>query len=85
MKKAVFWDVMTCASCKKRCFGGTLLRNVLQLLFHSKIFPSSLFYATLKMEAIISSETSVLKQPHGVSSQKSLFFIVIALKTLNLT
>jgi hypothetical protein len=22
-KKAVFWDVTPCGSCKKRCFGGT--------------------------------------------------------------
>jgi hypothetical protein len=23
MKNAVFWDVMSCRSCKNRCFGGT--------------------------------------------------------------
>jgi hypothetical protein len=37
------------------------------------------------MEAIVSSETSVLKDPHGVTSQKTAFFIVTAVKTSNPT
>jgi hypothetical protein len=37
------------------------------------------------MEEIRSSETSVLKEPHGVTSQKTVFFIVTAVKTANLT
>jgi hypothetical protein len=28
MKKAVFWDVMRCGSCKNRHFAGTFFRNV---------------------------------------------------------
>jgi hypothetical protein len=36
-------------------------------------------------EAPGSSETSVLKEPHGVTTQKTPFFIVIAVKTSNLT
>jgi hypothetical protein len=36
-------------------------------------------------EAIRSSETSILKEPHGVTSQKTAFFIVTAVKTSNLT
>jgi hypothetical protein len=36
-------------------------------------------------EAPGSSETSVLKGPHGVTSQKTPFFIVTAVKTSNLT
>jgi hypothetical protein len=31
------------------------------------------------------SETSVLKEPHGVTTQKTPFFIVTAVKTSNLT
>jgi hypothetical protein len=33
------------------------------------------------MEALLSSETSVFKEPHGVPSQKTAFFIITALKT----
>jgi hypothetical protein len=36
------------------------------------------------MEGIRSSEISDLKEPHGVTSQKTPFFIVIAAKTSNL-
>jgi hypothetical protein len=35
-------------------------------------------------EAISSSETSVLQEPHGVTSQKTPFFLVTAVKTSNL-
>jgi hypothetical protein len=37
------------------------------------------------MEAILSSETSVLTKLHGVTFLKTTFFIVIAVKTLDLT
>jgi hypothetical protein len=37
------------------------------------------------MEAIYSSETSDLPKPHGVTSQKTAFFIVTAVKTSNIT
>jgi hypothetical protein len=37
------------------------------------------------MEAIYSSETSVLKEPHCITSQKTAFFIVTAVKTSNIT
>jgi hypothetical protein len=36
-------------------------------------------------EAPGSSETSVLTEPHGVTTQKTPFFIVTAVKTSNLT
>jgi hypothetical protein len=36
-------------------------------------------------EVLGSSETSVLKAPHGVTSQKIPFFIVTAVKTSDLT
>jgi hypothetical protein len=37
------------------------------------------------VEAIGVSETSVLTEPHDVTSQKTAFFIVTAVKTSNLT
>jgi hypothetical protein len=36
------------------------------------------------MEAMISSETLFLQEPHGVRSQKRAFFIFTAVKTSNL-
>jgi hypothetical protein len=36
-------------------------------------------------EALSSSETSVITKPHDVTSQKTTFFIVTAVKTSNLT
>jgi hypothetical protein len=36
-------------------------------------------------EALTSSETSVLTEPQGVTSQKTPFFIVTVVKTSNLT
>jgi hypothetical protein len=57
---------------------------MLQLLVAANV-PSTLILSTLMMEAIYSSTASVLKQPHGVTSQKMAFFIVTAVKTSNLT
>jgi hypothetical protein len=52
MKNGVFWDVMPCGSCKNR--------SVRRLLVKTKILPSSLILFTPMMEALSSSETSVL-------------------------
>jgi hypothetical protein len=48
MKNAVFWDVTPCGSCKNR------------LLLTANSVPSSPILVTLMIEAIPSSETSVL-------------------------
>jgi hypothetical protein len=42
-------------------------------------------FSILKMEAIRSSETSVLTNLHGAISEKTEFFIVTTVKTSNLT
>jgi hypothetical protein len=42
-------------------------------------------YFTLMMEAISSSETQFLQELHGITSQKTTFFNVTAIKTSNLT
>jgi hypothetical protein len=47
MNNDVFWDATPCASCKNR-------------LVTAKVVPSSPFLVTLMMEALSSSETSVL-------------------------
>jgi hypothetical protein len=57
-----------------------------RLLVTANIVPSSPIPVTLAMETLSSSETSVfLQEPHGVTSQKTPFFIITALKTSNLT
>jgi hypothetical protein len=68
MEKAVLWDVMQCGSCKNRRFEGTyllrhtivFLRRVRWLLVTANVVPSSPILVTLMMDALCSSETSVL-------------------------
>jgi hypothetical protein len=69
MKNAVFWDVMLCVSCKNRRFGGTFrlrhqaivfIRSVLRLLVTAVVVPISPILLTVMMEAIGSSEKSIL-------------------------
>jgi hypothetical protein len=52
----------------------TLRRNVRRLLVTASVVPSSPILVTLMKEALSSSETSVLKKPRGVTSQKTQFF-----------
>jgi hypothetical protein len=56
------------------------LRRIFALVTAS-VFPSSLIHVTLMKEALSSSRT---QEPHGVTSQKTPFFIVTAVKTSNL-
>jgi hypothetical protein len=64
MKNLVFLDMMLYSSCKKRRFGGTYPfhhpAEKKQLLVTANVVPSSLILFTLMMEAICSSETSIL-------------------------
>jgi hypothetical protein len=46
---------------------------------------SSPILVTLMMEELLSSEIRFLREPHGVTFQKTAFFIVTAMKTSNLT
>jgi hypothetical protein len=46
----------------------------------ANVVPSSLILVTLLVESVLSSETLFLQEPHGVTSQKTEFFIVTALK-----
>jgi hypothetical protein len=59
MKNAVLWDVTTCASCKNQRF-GVFLRNVSLLLVTANVLLNSSILVTLMIEALSSSETSVL-------------------------
>jgi hypothetical protein len=75
VKNAVFWDVTQCTSCKNRHFGGMYrhhqqvdknrrarnnISSVLPLLVTANVVLSSKILVTLMMDAIRSSETSVL-------------------------
>jgi hypothetical protein len=61
------------------------LRSVRRLLLVANVVPSSPILVTLMVEALGSSETSILTKPHGVTSQKTTLFIVTAVKTSDLT
>jgi hypothetical protein len=68
LKNAVLWNVTLRDSCKNRRFGGTyrlrhqvvFLRSVRLLLVTANVVPSSPILVTLMIEAIRSSETSVV-------------------------
>jgi hypothetical protein len=61
-----------------------MLCSLHRLLVTANI-PSSSILVTLMMEALSSSETSVLEDLHSITSEKMQFFIVTAMKTSNLT
>jgi hypothetical protein len=63
---------------------ATKLRSVLQLLVTAKVGPNSLILSTLMMEAIHFSETSYQRNAHWVTSQKTNFLIVTAVKASHL-
>jgi hypothetical protein len=52
-------------------------RGVPQLLVTANVIPGLLNVLTLMMEATCYSETSVLQESHGVTCQKTTFFILI--------
>jgi hypothetical protein len=68
-KNVFFWDVTPCGSCKNRRFGGTerlhtryeeILRSERRLLVTANVVSSSPILVTLMMEALSTSETSVV-------------------------
>jgi hypothetical protein len=64
----------------KKYYTGILvfLRSVHRLLVTANVVPSSLILVTLMMEALHSSEMSVLQEPHGATSQEMAFIIETA-------
>jgi hypothetical protein len=61
------------------------LRSVRRLLVAACVVPSSPILVTLLKEVQVPPKRRLLQEPHGITSQKTLFFIVTALKTSNLT
>jgi hypothetical protein len=61
------------------------LLSVVRLLVIANVAPSSPILVTLKIEAIHFTEMSFLQEPHGVTFQKTAFFLVNALNISNLT
>jgi hypothetical protein len=51
------------------------------LLFTANIVSGSLIIFVLIMEAVRFTETSVLRDPHDVTSQKAAYFIVASVNT----
>jgi hypothetical protein len=68
-------------------YNQTYLQNtgLGQLLVTAIVVPNSPILVALMKEALSSSEMSVLTRATGVTSQKTPFFIVTAVKTPNLT
>jgi hypothetical protein len=51
----------------------------------ANVVPSPPILVTLMMERYVSPKHLSLQEPHGVTSQKTAFFVLIAVKTSNLT
>jgi hypothetical protein len=101
MKNVIFWDVTTCDSCKNRCFGGTYRlhhqsdkdrrgRNVSrnwQPKYAAKRYYrlSRRFLSSWWWRRHVPPKCRFLHEPHGITSYKTAFFIVITVKNSNLT
>jgi hypothetical protein len=62
---------------------ASIIRVTNRLQVTANIVLSSPILVTLKMEALLKHR--FLQEPHGVTSQKTAFFIVTAVKTSDLT
>jgi hypothetical protein len=94
VENSIFWD-----TCKNRLFGGTYrlnhqggknqqARNNISsnwLSYTANVVPSSPILVTLMIERYIPPKRRFLQEPHGVTSQKTAFFIDTAVKSSNLT
>jgi hypothetical protein len=80
MKNGVFWDVMPCGSCKNRRFGGTS-SSFIKVTRIGEL--GTTLAATSNRRTL--RRSWFLQEPHGLTSQKTPFFIVTAVKTSNLT
>jgi hypothetical protein len=69
--------------CGRTDVSQELSASIISVTRIGELVKNSPILVTLMMEALSSSETSVL--PHGVTSQKTPIFIVTAVKTSNLT
>jgi hypothetical protein len=63
----------------------TLRRISSQLLLTANVVSSSIILPTLMMEQYVLPNRQFLQEPHGVTSQKTAFFVAITVKTSNLT
>jgi hypothetical protein len=83
MKNGVFWDVTPCGSCNNRrthffaAYVGCQLQLVLFLVHR--------FLSPWWRRRQVPPTRRFLQEPHGVTTQKTSFFIVTAVKTSNLT
>jgi hypothetical protein len=78
----VKFEVFTVITKKNAVFQDVTPYDMLRrLLFTFTLVPSSPILVTLMMEALHSLKRRFLQEPHGVTSQKTAFFIVTAVKT----
>jgi hypothetical protein len=83
--------VTLCGSCKNQYFEKTYRlhhqgdKNQRARLVTANVIPSLLILVSLMMEVMVSLKHKFLQEPHGVTSHKTAFFIVTAMRTSNLT
>jgi hypothetical protein len=101
LKTAVFWDVTPCRYFVNRRFGGTYrlhlqgIRNTRAMNQReqvavdwatcSRCFIARVFLIPWRWRRYVPPKRRLTKYLHGAKSQKTAFFMVIAMKTSNLT
>jgi hypothetical protein len=80
MEKAGLWDVRPCGSCENRRFGGTCRLQQGETKQAGTTLAVSRNRCTLRKNTGSKNGIQVW-EPHGVTSQKTIFFIVTAVKT----
>jgi hypothetical protein len=87
-QNTVFWDVASCSYFVNRRFGGTYRLHLqgrrLQLSVHAGSSLVDCFNPEDGGDTFL-PKRQLTKYLHGATSQKTVFFIVIAVKTSNLT
>jgi hypothetical protein len=69
LKNAVFWDVTPCGSCKDQ-------------LLSDNILPRKLNLSTLRTNVVLPPKRRLLQEPHGTTSQKTVFFMLEVLSNI---
>jgi hypothetical protein len=85
IKSVVFGDVTPCASYKKRRFRGTFYLHHQGEKFNEIGIATEEHSDEIKWRRYVPSKRRLLQEPHGITSQKTPFFIVTAVETSNLT
>jgi hypothetical protein len=86
LKNVVFWDLMLCGSCYNQCFGGMChLERISELGTTLAETNNKVILCTLMIEAIHSSDMSLLTRKTQCHIPEDSIHLITAMKTSDLT